>query len=198
VDNQETQCVIATRTNSQTKDPGRDWSGVFDWSRRGRVAGLASVRTSTRVGFRSSNRGVAQCGGRGRAGAPQNEKPRRGERGFPIETAAGGIGGADERPSTSPEYRLVATAAGKVQEHREKFRDLIIKEEKQRVGYESRSNPPLRQSLGRSDTTKRASIDQQGRAACPILARGLHSPETASPRGGLLCRTPQLTNSGIF
>ncbi len=72
------------------------------------------------VGFRSSNAALQ----RGQ-GAPQNEKPRRGERGFPIETTAGGIGGADERPSTSPEYRLVAAAAGKVQEHREKFGELI-------------------------------------------------------------------------
>jgi hypothetical protein len=94
-------------------------------------AGAVASRVLLQSGRqRASGSGVPiaafhNAGVQGEPGAPQNEKPRRGERGFPIETAAGGIGGADERPSTSPEYRLVATATGKVQEHREKFGDLI-------------------------------------------------------------------------
>ena len=123
----------SSQTGGKLKDPGRDWSGVFDRSRRGRVAGLAPVQLSTRIGFRSSSRGSEQWRARR---CPKNEKPRRGERGFPIETAAGGIGGADERPSTSPEYRLVVAAAGKVQEHRKIFGNFDKRRQNNRLDIE--------------------------------------------------------------
>ena len=65
----------------------------------------------------------------GEPGATLKMKSPAGESGaFLSRRPQGGIGGADERPSTSPEYRLVAAAAGKVQEHREKFGDFNIRE----------------------------------------------------------------------